>query len=311
MEGNPIVSDHGKRYLKHNPKTVALIGMGPSITNVFQETLTQEFAPDFADEFWTINMASNIVHSDVVFWMDDLELQEAFKPALFAVLRRKGVPVITPTRYPEILPNSYDYPLDEVAAISIPVWGKPYLNNGVAMAVAYAYIKGVEILKMYGCDFSYPNRDYAESGRACVESWVTLGCLREKLGHGPPMEIRMAPATSLFDSVDQKGIYGYKEQPEITLPNGMKWQFQTMGPTEYVTKPYQPEDSSGVENAKISNPQPGTNGGGTIDAGGRGPWADGSEGPPEGAVAQPGESLRHSGGPESDQGGSSSPVDAR
>jgi hypothetical protein len=229
-------------------------------------------------------MASNIVHSDVVFWMDDLELQEAFKPALFAVLRRKGVPVITPTRYPEILPNSYDYPLDEVAAISIPVWGKPYLNNGVAMAVAYAYIKGVEILKMYGCDFSYPNRDYAESGRACVESWVTLGCLREKLGHGPPMEIRMAPATSLFDSVDQKGIYGYKEQPEITLPNGMKWQFQTMGPTEYVTKPYQPEDSSGVENAKISN---------------------------EGAVAQPGESLRHSGGPESDQGGSSSPVDAR
>jgi hypothetical protein len=291
VEGDTIASNHSNRYLSHNPKTVALIGMGPSISNLFTETLTQEFAPDFADEFWTINMASNIVYSDVVFWMDDLKLQEAFKPALFSVLRRRGTPVITPTSYPEIVPNSYDYPLDAVASIGIPIFGKPYLNNGVAMAVAYAFMKGVTCLKMYGCDFSYPNRDYAESGRACVEAWVTVCCVREKLGLGPPMEVRMAPSTSLFDAVDQKGIYGYAEQPEINLPDGTKWKYVN----KVQAQNYVAEDSSGEVNGsseQLSGSLPGAE---SETAGANPDGANGLDDAAPPAAPRPGESVRHPG----------------
>lgn len=225
-----------KRYLDHSPHTVALIGMGPSLTDFISETMTQEFLPDFADEFWTINMASNSIHSDLIFWMDDLAQQERFKPGLMAVLRRRGVPVMTSKAYPEIVPNSYDYPLDEVAAIAIKTFGKPYLNNGVAMAIAYALVRGVKVMKIYGADFSYPNRDYAESGRACVEAWIAHACTNEQ------MEIRLCPRTSLFDSVLDKGVYGYDKQPLITLPNGDVYQHKSPGE---ITAAYVAEDSSG------------------------------------------------------------------
>lgn len=201
------------RHIDHRPETVALLGMGPSLVDYMTDGLTQEFTPAFADEIWTINMTSNIYFSDVIFWMDDLEDQQQFKPGLFELMRqreKKGWPykVMTSKAYPNIV-NSYDYPIQEVAQIAIPAFGKPYLNNGVAMAIAYAIWKKVKRLKVYGADFTYPDRDYAESGRACVEAWCTLA---ER--HG--MEIMVSPSTSLFDMVASHAVYGYKEPPPIT-----------------------------------------------------------------------------------------------
>lgn len=230
------------RLLKHSPESVAIVGMGPSIGDMFTEVLTQEFTLQFAEEVWAINMAANLVRHDVVFWMDDLDQQDKFRPGLMSALRHFDRPVITTKAYPEILPKSYDFPVNDIALMALPVWGKPYLNNGVAQAVAYAIWKGVKKIKLYGCDFSYPNRDYAESGRACVEAWITMACLKN-------IEVQLCPRTSLFDAVQDKGIYGYKEQPQITLPNGSKWQFQQK---DVQPKPtvadgeYKPEDSSGV-----------------------------------------------------------------
>lgn len=198
------------RVLKHSPKTVALVGMGPSITSMLTETLTQEFAPDWADEVWAINMASNMVWHDVVFWMDDLDQQEKFKPGLFAVMRRRGRPVITTKADRTILPKSYDYPLEEISKLALPIFGHTYLNNGVAMAIAYAIWKQVKTLKLYGCDFTYPNRNYAESGRGCTEAWLALAS-------ASGMTIVLPDKTSLFDAVDRK-IYGYAEQPAPYVP---------------------------------------------------------------------------------------------
>ena len=286
-----------KRFLDHSPHTVALIGMGPSITDFIGETMTQEFLPDFADEFWTINMASNMVHSDLVFWMDDLADQERFKPGLMAVLRRKGVSVMTSKAYPEIIPNSYDYPLDEVAALAIKVFGKPYLNNGVAMAIAYAMVRGVKVMKIYGADFSYPNRDFAESGRACVEAWIAYACATETL------EIRLCPKTSLFDSVLDKGVYGYATQPSITLPNGEMYKYKSPGE---ITAAYVAEDSSGKPpkakpDDRIQRSFPGVE---RESANGNGADAHGPNGvervSPE-AIARPGESLQDSSEAERDQ----------
>lgn len=228
-----------KLYLKHNPKVVALVGMGPSIVDILNETLTQECSPQWCDEVWAINMVSNAIQHDVVFWMDDLEQQQNFKPGLFDLLRRRGKPLITSVARRDIVPTSYDYPLDEVAAISVPVFGKPYLTNGVAMAIAYAMWKGVETLKIYGCDFTYPNRNFAEEGRACTEAWIALASTRG-------MNVALSPSTSLFDTVADHGIYGYAEQPAITMPDGVKFKYARK---DNEVGRYVATDSSGVNNA--------------------------------------------------------------
>lgn len=242
-----------RRFLKHSPKTVALVGMGPSITSMFSECLTQEFHPGKWDEVWTINMASMLVRHDVVIWMDDLDEQEKFKPGLFASLRRFGKPVITTVANREIVPKSYDYPIDAATAISLPIFGKPYFNNGVAMAIAYAMVVGVRRLFLYGCDFTYPNRNYAEAGRGCTEAWLTLASSRG-------MEIVLPERTSIFDAIEgNKGVYGYKDQPKITLPDGRTYDAADGSIIEANT--YKPEDSSGEKNA-VARRVPGTNGSG-------------------------------------------------
>lgn len=228
-----------KSYLKHNPKVVALVGMGPSIVDILSETLTQECSPQWCDEVWAINMVSNAIQHDVVFWLDDLEQQQNFKPGLFDLLRRRGKPVITSVARRDIVPMSYDYPLDEVAAISVPFFGKPYLTNGVAMAIAYAMWKGVETLKIYGCDFTYPNRNFAEEGRACVEAWIALASTKG-------MNVALSPSTSLFDTVADHGIYGYAQQPEIILPDGVKFKYTKK---DNEAGRYVATDSSGASNA--------------------------------------------------------------
>jgi hypothetical protein len=188
--------------------------MGPSLISMFNECLTQEYSLDWADEVWTINMASMLVRHDLVIWMDDLVDQERFKPGLFTALRKWKSPVLTTKSNRAVIPNSYDYPIDEIVTMSLPVFGKPYFNNGVAMAIAYAMYKGVKKLKLYGCDFTYPNRNYAEGGRGCTEAWLALAS-------ASGMELVMPEKTSLFDAVEpDKGIYGYAKQPTIKLPDG-------------------------------------------------------------------------------------------
>ena len=259
----PPVPKHVERTLvalQHNPQTVALVAMGPSIMDYMEETLTQEFRVGFADEVWAINMAANMVRHDVVFWMDDLLDQFKFKPLLIQALARYGTPVITSIRRPEIVPNSFDYPISSVAKFATPIFGKPYLNNGVAMGIAYAIHKNVKTLKIYGADFSYPNRDYAESGRACVEVWIAIACSKG-------VNVQLSKRTSLLDTVKDHGIYGYKDQPSVYLDNGVvaKYeQFEGVGkymlhseanpvqPPSFAKAPagYAPEDSSGMMKGK-------------------------------------------------------------
>ena len=255
-----------KVYLDHNPKTVALVCMGPSVMDFMDATLTQEYKIDFADEIWALNMASNCFNHDVVMWFDDLKQQFDFKPDLIKWLARRGRPVVTATRHPDLVPNSYDFPIDDIARMGVQFFGKPYLNNGVAMSIAYAMWKDVKLLKIYGADFSYPGRDYAESGRACTECWVTVA-----IGRG--MQVQLASRTSLMDIVKDHSVYGYDEahQPKVNLPGGGVCKYvrlaasATMG--KYVTLPedvdvtpppeelarlnmeWKPEDSSGQEKA--------------------------------------------------------------
>ncbi len=280
----------GQRYLEHSPKTVVIVGMGPSITDMAGECLTQEFLPSWADEVWAINMAANWIWHDVVFWMDDLVQQDEFKPGLFTMLRRRNKPVITTKSYPDIVPSSYDYPIDEIGAMSIPIFGRVYLNNGVAQAVAYAIYKNVETIKLYGCDFSYPNRDYAESGRACVESWITIACIKN-------VQVKICDHSSLFDAIDKKAVYGYAEEPDIHLPDGKIWRAgSVVTATEPPALAYQPEDSSGqpveADPNAIQRSLPRVDSPPANGSGEQPPRADDLTAPAENPTPRPSESVR-------------------
>lgn len=236
-----------KVYLDHQPRKIAIIGMGPSIIDYMPKCLTQEWSPDLYDEVWAVNMAANFVVHDLVIWMDDLKSQQEFRPNLLRGLVKRGMPVLTSKAYPDIVPASFDFPLSEVSQISMPFFAKPYLNNGVAMAIAYAIFKNVMTIDIYGADFTYPGRDYAESGRACVEAWIVIACSRG-------MNVGLPGRTSLLDTVKDGGIYGYAEQPEVQLPNGVKFQYARASEVDEATgsvipvtevPQYVAEDSSG------------------------------------------------------------------
>ena len=233
-----------KRYLKHSPKRVVLAGMGPSIVDMYGPTLTQEFSRDFADEVWVVNMAAHLLWHDLVFWMDDLKQQQNFKPKLIESLNDRGRPIMTTVAHTDICPTAYTYPIDEVGKISCETFGKVYLTNSIAHAIAYAIHKDVKELVLYGCDFTYPDRNFAEAGRACVEAWATLAMVKYDI------KIILSSQTSLFDAVSSNtGVYGYAEQPEVKVGKGMKYKYRK----KEETKGYKPEDSSGVKNGVSGN----------------------------------------------------------
>ena len=259
--------------LDHAPRTVSIVGMGPSLVDLLNETLTQELTTDWTDEVWAINMAGNVIEHDLLIWCDDLKKQQEFKPGLFDLIRKRGKPVLTSVAYPEIC-ESYDYPIDEVAALAMPWFGVPYLNNGVAMAIGYAIHKGVAKIKLYGCDFTYPQRNFAEAGRACVEAWIAIACAKN-------IEVSIAPHTSLFDKADDQGVYGYAEQPIIKCPDGRLFQYKkpSKDAQSAVFAGYNPTDSSGV-------PVHGYRSGIQVDdAAGRGADSASAPGPGPGAMA--------------------------
>jgi hypothetical protein len=161
---------------------------------------------------------------------------------------------MTSTSYRDVCPTSYDYPIDVVGQISFDIFGKVYLGNSIAQAIGYAIHKGVKVLKLYGCDFTYPDRNFAEAGRACVEAWCTAAITKYD------MDIALCPRTSLFDTVSSStGVYGFAEQPEVKVGKGRKYKFIKREDVPVAT-PYKPEDSSGVKNVSISGNVPRTRG---------------------------------------------------
>lgn len=293
MAAPDLVGDTGNKYLEHSPKSAALICMGPSIVDYLTATMTQEFNHHWVDEVWAINMAVNGFRADVVFWLDDLKDQQTFRPPLMDALNYFGPPVITSKAHRDVVLNSYDYPIQEIAQMGIEILGKPYLNNGVAMAIAYALYKGIQRLHIFGADFSYPDRDFAESGRGCTETWVTIAGMKG-------MSVVLSPATSLMDGVKDHGIYGYKTQPDIKLKDGTTRKYVKEANMRFGK--YVPEDSSGTGAANVDRQEPAGApgaGGGAIapHAAGGADYALEAACVAKATVTEPGRGLRDTAGP--------------
>ena len=261
-------------------ESMALIGMGPSMQAYLSDVITQDRTQDIADEVWAINLAPMALHCDRIIWMDDLEEQNKLFGFSIRKLRERDVPVVTVVAYPDLVPKSETYPINDVALMSLRLFGRIYLNNSVAYAVAYAHTHGVRSMKLYGCDFTYPNWNHAEKGRACVEAWLTAHVL--KGGH-----VDLPNSTSLFDQAHGSSLYGYVKQPDIRLPDGsILRHVETPNGGSHV---FIPPDTSGVPNAQSA--ADGSVSGSVPGAEGSGAGGDAAEQVPVGAV-EPDDSSR-------------------
>lgn len=94
--------------------------------------------------------------------------------------------------------NMVAYPLEEV----VNCVGRDYFNNSVAYAIAFGIYQRVEVMNIFGADFTFPDRHLAEMGRANCE--YLLGIADER-----GIKIGIAAGSSLLDTDQPTHLYGY------------------------------------------------------------------------------------------------------
>jgi len=184
--------------------------MGASSCDYINESAMHGGRFAIADETWAVNAMGATIAHDRLFAIDDLgelrmdarEHGKKVANGMLSWLPSHPGPVYTATPYTDIVPGSVCFPYEEV----INACGFPYFNNSVACAVGYAIYLGVQNLKLYGCDFTYRERNIGEAGRGNVE-WL-LG-----LAGARGMNISVSDSTTLMDAdlpLDQR-LYGFRE----------------------------------------------------------------------------------------------------
>lgn len=187
------------------PKSVHLVGLGPSKYALTELMLQHDYAPPW-DELWTINTGIRMFpHADVAWIMDDVYDYATKHPAYGAEMRNFAGKIIGQTTIPNdgSIPF-HEYPLREVLEALGPESANWLHTISVGYILAYARFLRVERLFMTGIDCSWPNRpDLSEAGNAIVAHWhgrlVESGC--EVLISGE----------SAFNQTSQRGHYGFKK----------------------------------------------------------------------------------------------------
>ncbi len=203
------------------PETVAIIGLGPSMHDYVAVAKGNGARNKVADEIWSINALADVIKCDRVFHMDDVRIQEARAAkdpdgniaAMLPWLKQHPGPIYTSRTHPDY-PGLVEYPLEEVLAKTTAF---PYFNSTAAYAVAYAIAIGVKTIKLYGMDFTYPDKHHAEKGRACVEYWLGVA-------HARGIKIGVALSSTLWDARSPADrLYGYDTiEPRITFDDDGK-----------------------------------------------------------------------------------------
>jgi hypothetical protein len=189
------------------PKTVVILGLGPSLEQYVDQVKRRGGRRALADEIWGINSLGDVLACDRVFHMDDVRIQEmraAANPGagidvMLQWLRQHSGPVVTSRAHPDY-PGLVEFPLEAV----INKVGYAYFNSTAAYAVAYAIFLGVKKILLYGIDFTYADAHHAEKGRGCVEFWLGLAAARG-------IEIAVAQLSTLMDAnvPQEERLYGY------------------------------------------------------------------------------------------------------
>lgn len=211
MEWNP----------KKVPEVVALVAMGSTRMNYVGAVMKAGDVKGVADETWVINKLGCVYKHDLLFRMDDLRIPRKINQRVLADkdnidvhtrqtewMKNHEKPIITTTAYPEF-PTSVAYPLEDV----INTIGYSYFLTTPAYAAAFALHIGVKHLKLYGCDFTYPQPEYkaiSENGKGNMEFILGI-CMM----HGMKVEVAKN-STLLGTNLDiSEHLYGYEDPIEV------------------------------------------------------------------------------------------------
>lgn len=204
-----------KPIKKLEGKTVAIVGLGRSW---FDYNLAASHGDNF-DEVWGINAVGSVIHHDRTFMMDppsrflDTDDAGGQTTGMKRMLTTGDKPIYT-CELDERAKNLVLYPIDEIVADL----NCCYLNNTVAYAIAFALWNKVGTLKIYGVDFTYKgNLHFAESGRACVEFWLSKGMVM-----GTKIEVAKTSGLLDTDVPAEEKLYGYHrlDDPKVVLSDG-------------------------------------------------------------------------------------------
>ncbi len=161
-------------------------------------------------EVWTCNAGFRIWRHDVLFVMDDLELEAYRWPQYGEDLMQHNQPIITSRPYPSW--NAQAYPFREICE-DLQLHGfDRYFFNTVPFMLAYALWLGVKHVSIFGADYWHPAIGNArEADLANAEWW--LGFLR-----GRGVGISIAPNSTLMGMRNAgRPLYGYRFDPRINL----------------------------------------------------------------------------------------------
>ncbi len=171
-----------------------------------------------AIERWTVNAGFRIWPHDVVFIMDDLELEGYRWPTYGSDLARHNRPIITSQAY-EQYPESVEYPFRAICAELGLTGLDRYFFNSVPYVLAYALAIGVKRMTIFGADYHHPNQPGREADLPNASWW--LGFCR-----GRGMTFELASDTTLMDARNAgRPLYGYRFDPRIAMdrePNNGK-----------------------------------------------------------------------------------------
>jgi len=208
------------------PETVSIVALGQSKQIFIHETIRTGNPRGVADEVWTINKLGPCLKHDLLFRMDDLR---EFYPinrhkyidqrgnhvgvhdSFMDFLKNHDKPIVTSKAYPEF-PMAIEYPLEDV----INTIGLDYIRTTPAYALAFAIHIGVKKVRIYGCDYTYPNDRYAaEAGRANLEFLIAVA-----IYHG--VDVWIAHTSTLMDksmisNENFNPFYGYKDHVDCVV----------------------------------------------------------------------------------------------
>ena len=189
------------------PEHVAILGLGPSLSQYVEITKRLGGKHAYCDETWGINALGGVLMCDRIFHMDDVRIQELRAKAqpesniakMLEWLKVHPGPVITSRKHADY-PGLVEFPLEQV----LGRFEFDYFNSTAAYALAYAIYLGVKRISLFGVDFTYPKAHDAEKGRACVEFWLGVAAARG-------IKLTIAKTSSLMDACHSRRerLYGY------------------------------------------------------------------------------------------------------
>ena len=176
-----------KWWENHSPRSVAMVGLGPTSQEFFASAATKKGFLD-VDEVWVVNSGISVLDATYGWIMDDLKHCESEYPEWTWKMRTLDIPLVTCRAYPEYK-TAVEYPLEEVCDFL----QDDYFTTTPAYMVGYAMFRKIQDVFIYGMDFWYPGGMAYEHGSACVA--YLLGVAREK-----GMNYKIPQTSTLLDA---------------------------------------------------------------------------------------------------------------